>query len=217
MKFILEYKRYSEEYEAGDIVYIRYWYLDRLISEDAGAARKLFSEIPYVKVKIIGKEGRKFRVSYDIEGSALKGAPEELIQKKRILQKSMNESLSDPTETLKEKLLSIDGNDVKLGLDSEEELQRMVKDGTLFGKKIIRIKGERGRCHKNVADRYRRIGRDKFRIASGYALSDGVWYQHSWGLDRDENVIETTGNEYDEYYGYILNEEESDDFCFDNY
>ena len=88
MKFILEYKRYSEEYEAGDIVYIRYWYLDRLISEDAGAARKLFSEIPYVKVKIIGKEGRKFRVSYDIEGSALKGAPEELIQKKRILQKA---------------------------------------------------------------------------------------------------------------------------------
>jgi hypothetical protein len=88
MKFILEYKRYSEEYQIGDIVYIRYWYLDALVSENAEAARKLFREIPYVKVKIIGKEGRKLRVSYDIEGSPLKGAPEELIQKKRILQKA---------------------------------------------------------------------------------------------------------------------------------
>jgi len=27
----------------------------------------------------------------------------------------------------------------------------------------------------------------------------------------------TTGNMYDMYYGYVLNEEESDEFCFSNY
>jgi hypothetical protein len=88
MKFILEYNKYSEDYEPGDIVYIRYWYLDWVMGENPYAGRKLFDEIPYVPVKIIERKGRKFRVSYDIDGSPLKGAPEELIQKKRILQKA---------------------------------------------------------------------------------------------------------------------------------
>ena len=36
------------------------------------------------------------------------------------------------------------------------------------------------------------------------------------GLGSTGKIMETTGNKYNMYYGYILNEEESDEFCFNN-
>jgi hypothetical protein len=113
-------------------------------------------------------------------------------------------------------LLSLGGDRVKFGLDTDEELDRMIGDGKLFNVEIVNIKGVSGQCHRNVADRYERFKGGGFKIVSGYALSDGNWFQHSWGLGPTGKIIETTGNKYDLYWGYILNSEESEEFCFNN-
>jgi len=118
---------------------------------------------------------------------------------------------------LKNKLLYFGGDDVELGLDTDEELVRMLKDGVLFDVDVVNLKGGFGLCHRNVADKYKRFSSGGFKIVTGYALSNGIWFQHSWGLGSTGKIMETTGNKYDMYYGYILNEEESDEFCFYNY
>jgi hypothetical protein len=48
------------------------------------------------------------------------------------------------------------------------------------------------------------------RIATGYTLSaDGLWRQHSWGLDAgDGRVLETTERRV-RYRGYVLNDVET--------
>ena len=126
------------------------------------------------------------------------------------------ENLENRSDRLKNKLLSFDGGNVKLGLETDEELDRMLNDGVLFDVNVFNVKGERGKCHRNVAGRYKSLNSNGLKIASGYALSNGTWFQHSWGLTSTGKIMETTGNKYDMYYGYVLNKEESDEFCFDN-
>lgn len=118
---------------------------------------------------------------------------------------------------LKNTLLYFGGDDVELGLDTDEELGRMLNDGVLFDVDVVNLKGGFGLCHRNVADKYKRFNSGGFKIVTGYALSNGIWFQHSWGLGSTGKIMETTGNKYDMYYGYVLNEEESDEFCFSNY
>lgn len=118
---------------------------------------------------------------------------------------------------LKTKLLSYGGKSVKLGLDSDDEINRMINDGILFDVDIVLLHGQKSQCHRNVADKYKKLSSSGFKIVSGYALYDDEWVQHSWGLNKNGDILETTGNEYQLYYGYILTDEESDDFCFYNY
>jgi hypothetical protein len=73
MKFILEYKEF---YKEGDVVIIEYWYNDML-----------------VPVKIIEKVSKsRFKISYDVEGSAIRNAPDEVIKTSEILDKHKNPS-----------------------------------------------------------------------------------------------------------------------------
>jgi hypothetical protein len=68
MRFIVEYKEF---YKVGDIVIIEYWYNDML-----------------VPVKIIDKISKsRFKVSYDVEGSDIRNAPDEIIKSSEILDK----------------------------------------------------------------------------------------------------------------------------------
>jgi hypothetical protein len=68
MRFLLEYKAF---YQEGDIVLIEYWYNDML-----------------VPVKIIEKISKsRFKVSYDVEGSDIINAPDEVIKSSDILDK----------------------------------------------------------------------------------------------------------------------------------
>lgn len=128
------------------------------------------------------------------------------------------ENIKNKEQILINKLLSFDGKYVKIGLEEEYELDRMINNGIIFENKIIILKGEFGRCHRNVATKYRNLKNKNFKIATGYALNDEhIWIQHSWGLDKNNILIETTGNKYLKYYGYILDKDESDDFCFYNY
>jgi hypothetical protein len=66
MQFLLEYKSF---YKEGDIVLIEYWYNDML-----------------VHVKIIEKVSKtKYKVSYNVEGSPIKNAPDEIIKSSDII------------------------------------------------------------------------------------------------------------------------------------
>jgi hypothetical protein len=66
MKFLLEYKAF---YKEGDIVLLEYWYNDML-----------------VPVKIIEKISKsRFKVSYDVESSDIRNAPDEVIKSSDIL------------------------------------------------------------------------------------------------------------------------------------
>ncbi len=68
MQFLLEYKSF---YKEGDIVLIEYWYNDML-----------------VPVKIIEKVSKtKYKVSYNVEGSAIKNAPDEIVKSSDIIDK----------------------------------------------------------------------------------------------------------------------------------
>jgi len=109
------------------------------------------------------------------------------------------------------------GSIVKPGLDTEEELMRIINDGILFSVNVVNLKGDPNQCHRNVASKYKKFSSNGFKIVSGYALSNETWFQHSWGLGHTGKIMETTGNKYDKYYGYVLSDHESDEFCSDNW
>jgi hypothetical protein len=73
MKFILEYKEF---YKEGDVILTEYWYNDMI-----------------TPVKIIEKVSKsRFKVSHDVEGSAIRNAPDEVIKTSEILDKHKNPS-----------------------------------------------------------------------------------------------------------------------------
>jgi len=117
---------------------------------------------------------------------------------------------------LKNKLLSLDGTEVKFGLDTDEEQERMFSDGRLYNEPIKILNGHLNQCHRNSADQYNKLSKKGFKIITGYALYNNIWIQHSWGLYKG-NLIETTKEKFDKYYGYELTPNESERFCFDNY
>lgn len=59
----------------------------------------------------------------------------------------------------------------------------------------------------------------EFAIAPGYALSiDGMWRQHSWMMlrgARSVKIIETTEKRV-AYFGFVMTQKESLDFCDQN-
>lgn len=117
--------------------------------------------------------------------------------------------------SLIDKLLSISGESVKLGVDTDNEVRRMLESGRIFTNEIVYLPGQPNRCHSNVADRSRKT--KGFNIVSGYALSNGEWVCHSWGYNKHKNCIfETTRNNYSQYYGYELNKPETIEFCNEN-
>lgn len=116
---------------------------------------------------------------------------------------------------LTQKLLSIGGKTVKLGLDTVEEQKRMLFDGHVYNEKINFVSGEPNKCHRNIAGKYRTSSKHGLKIISGYALVNNEWLQHSWGYNKN-GIIETTKIKFDSYYGYELTAEESEEFCFSN-
>jgi hypothetical protein len=82
----------------------------------------------------------------------------------------------------------------------------------------VMLGGQPGHCHHNTAamfakkELWRFAGRSdlpKIKIVTGWALSDdGIWRSHSWGVQRDGTVVETTCPRIG-YFGVVLNPEES--------
>lgn len=119
---------------------------------------------------------------------------------------------------LKEKLLSIGGQ--KVANTFEEDLEKLLSRGFIFKPNDIeQLRMEQGRCHKNSAYYWKDKDRDESeKIATGWALlENGTWVQHSWiYLPHEEIILETTPNEYFEYYGFVLNKKEAEDFYWNN-
>jgi hypothetical protein len=65
------------------------------------------------------------------------------------------------------------------------------------------IPGSDNQCHRNVAALWARG--EAPAIGTGYALSsDELWRQHSWAIDTDGTVLETTSSERLAYIGLRL-------------
>ena len=114
------------------------------------------------------------------------------------------------------KLLKVLGQGVvTLGLDTNEELELLLEKGKAWNNSDIkRRKGEPNQCHRNSAILYEQ--KSTWKIASGYALFEGRWVQHSWIIDAYKRVGETTPIKFEKYYGYILTKKESKVFVDEN-
>lgn len=133
------------------------------------------------------------------------------------------ENYSDDLEKfklLKEKLLSLGGNNVKETY--EEDVDKLLSNGILFDGKSKLVKMRQSNCHTNCAIFYQNYSKEHskeaIKIVTGWALStDQTWYQHSWlYLTKNKIIIETTLKRI-MYFGFILNDEETSEFCFNNY
>jgi hypothetical protein len=89
-------------------------------------------------------------------------------------------------------------------LESTKEHLRLVKNGRpKLGDNVILLEVDRNSCHKNVA-RLFVSHPGEFRIASGFALGiDGMWQSHSWLVEKDDFIVETTVPRMI-YYGTVL-------------
>jgi hypothetical protein len=99
-------------------------------------------------------------------------------------------------------LLRFGGELVVPPLKPDDLLVPLIEGGVIFAKIRGLALGRRSECHGN-ASRIWLDGRVAM-IGTGYALSgDGLWRQHSWGLTRREEVVETTVERL-LYYGVVL-------------
>ena len=117
-------------------------------------------------------------------------------------------------------LLNIGGESV--AKSPEEDLIQLIEKGNDvyndFEVELVKMKDSR--CHQNVTSFYNNFIKDnseeEISIITGWALSDGIWRQHSWiFLIYDEVVIETT-KDRDSYYGIELRGDDLTEFLFNN-
>ena len=101
----------------------------------------------------------------------------------------------------------------------EEDYDKLMSRGELFEDYSVEIiKGEQSRCHQNCAifiDGLDEDSKPYYEIATGWALLNNEWQQHSWIIDVNGIIIETTIDR-DKYFGFILNVYETVDFIDDN-
>jgi hypothetical protein len=86
----------------------------------------------------------------------------------------------------------------------DADLDRLLADAQLQGPASRLLQGEDNGCHANAAILW--VDGTVIAIGTGYALSDdGLWRQHSWGIDADGTVVETTF-ERQLYLGLVLSD-----------
>ena len=126
-------------------------------------------------------------------------------------------------QKLVDKLLAIGGTRVVEVY--EEDLDKLLSRGeTISGKpRLVKRGMKRSRCHQNSVYYYddyvkRNVTLDKaqqIQIITGWSLSDdGLWRQHTW-LKLKNEIIETTTIR-ESYFGFALQGQELQDFCWNN-
>lgn len=123
-------------------------------------------------------------------------------------------SKKEDRKTLEKILLEIGGEIAKIEKD-EPDFYNLLSRGILIDKPSdFLIQGEMCQCHKNSVFLWESNKR-KYKIMTGYALSSsGIWHQHSWLIDKFNNIIETTVKR-EKYYGYILTPLEAESFLWE--
>lgn len=111
-------------------------------------------------------------------------------------------------------LLSFGGDLVVPPVHPDPDLDELLTGVRSWGPADHLQPGEDGSCHENVAILW--VDGAAAEVGTGYALSeDGLWRQHSWGVDADGTVIETT-EERLRYVGVALVEVEAAKFAANN-
>jgi hypothetical protein len=99
----------------------------------------------------------------------------------------------------------------------ERNSERLLKRGQLIPAIAIQAQpGKTSECHANSARLWKQ-NRKTYKIVTGYALSahDNMWRQHSWLIQPDGHIVETTESRF-MYYGMSLNIIEAFWFCMNN-
>lgn len=102
-------------------------------------------------------------------------------------------------EDLKTKLLNEGGSAVILVVNLDKKYDELLNKGEWFYLLSGVVKMRPSQCHDNVDELVKTNSR--YKEYSGFALSeDGAWRFHSWVVDGDKGVIETTSPRL-AYYG----------------
>lgn len=111
---------------------------------------------------------------------------------------------------------------VNVSFETNCELKHLLDRGQFYGgclNKVVLKSMEDSQCHSNSACLAEHFP-NKYKIVTGYALSDDlVWRCHSWVIETIKGktqIIETTKKRL-KYYGYVLNDEETEEFIDSNY
>lgn len=119
-----------------------------------------------------------------------------------------------PHQELKDILLDIGGWAACVP-NIEPDLEKIMIRGRRFPGKSITMKGQPSRCHSNSAFCWD-ANRKECKICTGYALTrDGMWRQHSWCRTNSGIIVETTVKRV-QYFGYIMTEDECEQFILEN-
>lgn len=131
-----------------------------------------------------------------------------------------DEKGGDVEKEIIKKLLTFGGYEVCMPY-IEEDADNILSRGQLwYGDRVQVFKGRPSQCHSNTCDLWEQNRNEhEVAIATGYALSsDGMWRQHSWMMlrgARSVKVIETTEKRV-AYFGFVMTQKESFDFCDQN-
>ena len=87
----------------------------------------------------------------------------------------------------------------------EWELKLLASDAAMsFPLEGIRMhRGAPSQCHSNALMLVTSGAAEMMATGYGYRAEDGLWIQHSWGLDGSDHIIETTVK-FDAYFGVVL-------------
>ncbi len=117
---------------------------------------------------------------------------------------------------IKDRLLKIAGTGIDTWMEGDELFIKEILDrGIHLPADDIGLKMKMDEyCHHNVAEIYDEDEADVYRIMTGYALHPptGLWYRHSWLIDRDGKLWETCSVEFSDYFGIVIDDEEIEDF-----
>lgn len=130
------------------------------------------------------------------------------------------ESFSKELAAVRDRVLEYGGEMVVLP-DFEEDAERLLKRGQFWygDEKYVLREGRPSQCHWNSAT-LKDKSPEQFDIVTGYALSpDGAWRQHTWLIEHRKDgdyICETTVPRIG-YFGYVLTEEEAQEFIESNW
>lgn len=96
----------------------------------------------------------------------------------------------------------------------DDDLNKLLARGQLWGPTGRMLKGEPSRCHSNSVLAWE-ANQNLLFVATGYAMSaDGLWRQHSWCVlpkSRSVQIVETT-EPRELYFGFVMTLEETIEF-----
>ncbi|MGL6076224.1 MAG: hypothetical protein ACRC8S_18880 [Fimbriiglobus sp.] len=117
-----------------------------------------------------------------------------------------------PIRDLCVRLLTVGGTRVAVQFADAGACWWILRDGRALSPDGLTVLPGRGNhCHTNSAAAWV-AEPDRYRIQTGFGLRGGVWRRHTWLLDRDDRVFETTVPQ-ELYFGAVLDAEQARSFA----